>query len=176
MTGHVILDEVLHTPFERLHWLKGEFNSLFDLINERGGDATPLKNKVERLTQQADDLKDLQESYSDRITFVVQESRRIEVGIKLDKASNWLNAKGTHYNVMKAKLDQVESHREELLKELQSLYDEKKDLSCQMVAWEDLLQVAEQEVFDLQGQINTLNATEVIASPPKLAWKRLKLM
>ena len=30
------------------------------------------------------------------------------------------------------------------------------------MASEDLLQVAERELFDLQGQINTLNATEVI--------------
>jgi len=31
-----------------------------------------------------------------------------------------------------------------------------------MVANEDLLQVAGREVFDLQGEINTLNAAEVI--------------
>ena len=64
--------------------------------------------------------------------------------------------------MMKAKLEQVESWREELLKELQSLYDQKKDLSCQMMASEDLLQVVEREVFDLQGQIDTLNTTDVV--------------
>ena len=37
MTGQVIIDKVLRTPFERLHCLKGEFDSLYDLINERGG-------------------------------------------------------------------------------------------------------------------------------------------
>jgi len=63
MTGHVILDKVLRTPFERLHCLKGEFNCIYDLINEKGGDVTPLKNKIERLIQQANNLKDLQESY-----------------------------------------------------------------------------------------------------------------
>jgi len=67
MIGQVILDKVLRTPFERLHCLKGEFDSLYDLINDRGGDATPLKNKVEKLIQQANDLKDLQESYSNRM-------------------------------------------------------------------------------------------------------------
>ena len=35
MTGQVILDKVLRTPFERLHCLKGEFDSLYDLINDR---------------------------------------------------------------------------------------------------------------------------------------------
>ncbi|KAJ8426500.1 hypothetical protein Cgig2_020470 [Carnegiea gigantea] len=49
MTVQVILDKVFRTPFERLHYLKGEFDSLYNLINERGGDATPLKDKVERL-------------------------------------------------------------------------------------------------------------------------------
>jgi len=61
MTGQVILDKVLRTPFEGLHCLKGEFEILYDLINKRGGDATPSKNKVERLIQQATDPKDLQE-------------------------------------------------------------------------------------------------------------------
>ena len=49
MTCQVIRDKVLRTPFERLHCLKGEFDSLYDLINDRGGDATPLMNKVEKL-------------------------------------------------------------------------------------------------------------------------------
>ena len=123
MTGQVILDKVLRTPFERLRCLKGELDSLYDLINDRGGDATPLKNKVEKLIQQAHDLKDLQGSYSDRMTSEVRESRRIEVGGKLDKASNRLNAEGTRYNAMKAKLEQVESRDKELLKELQFLDD-----------------------------------------------------
>jgi len=65
----------------------------------------------------------------------------------------------------------VESRREELLKELQSLYDQKKDLSCQMVASEDLLQVAEREVFDLQSQIGTLKAVEVIDPASKASLK-----
>jgi len=58
---------VFHAPFERLHYLKGEFNSLYDLINERGGDATPLRNKVKRLIHKACDLKDPQESYFDQM-------------------------------------------------------------------------------------------------------------
>jgi len=109
MTGQVILDKVLCTLFERLHCLKGEFDSRYDLINERGADGTPLKNKVESLIQQANNLKDLQESYSDRMTSKVQESHRIEIGRKLDEATNRLNAEDTRYNAMKAKLEQVES-------------------------------------------------------------------
>jgi len=49
MIGQIILDKVLHTPLERVPCLKGEFVSLYDLINERGGDVTSLKNKVKRL-------------------------------------------------------------------------------------------------------------------------------
>jgi len=49
MTGQVILDKVLRTLFERLLFLKGDFDSLYDLINDRGGDVTPLKNKGEKL-------------------------------------------------------------------------------------------------------------------------------
>ncbi|KAJ8420953.1 hypothetical protein Cgig2_010782 [Carnegiea gigantea] len=53
------LAHVFCTPFERLYYLKGKFISLYDLINERGGEATPFKNKVDRLIHQARDLKDL---------------------------------------------------------------------------------------------------------------------
>ncbi|KAJ8426173.1 hypothetical protein Cgig2_021027 [Carnegiea gigantea] len=118
MTGQVILDKVLRTPFERLHCLKGEFDSLYDLIRERGGDTTLLKNKVERLIHQAGDLKDLQESYSDRMTIEVRESRRVEVSSKLDAASHQLDTEIARYNVLKAKLGEMDSRREGLLKEL----------------------------------------------------------
>jgi len=64
------------------------------------------------------------------MTFEVRESCRIEVGGKLDEAFNRLNAKGTCYNAMKAKLEQVESRCEELLKELQLLDDQRKYLNC----------------------------------------------
>ena len=74
MTGQVFLDKVLHTPFEGLHYLKGDFDSLYDLINERGSDETPSKNQVKKRIQRANDLKDLQESYFDRMTFEVRES------------------------------------------------------------------------------------------------------
>ena len=62
-----------------------------------------------------------------------------------------MDVEGTCYNAMKANWEQVESQCEELLKELQSLDDQKKDLSCQMVASESSLQEAKREVFDLQG-------------------------
>ncbi|KAJ8422461.1 hypothetical protein Cgig2_011973 [Carnegiea gigantea] len=172
MTGQVTLDKVLRTPFERLYCLKGEFDSLYDLIHERGGDATPLKNKVERLVHQACDLKDLQESYSDRMTVEVRESRRVEVGSKLDAASHQLDAEIARYNVLKAKLGEVDSRREEMLKELQSLDDQKKDLCCQVTTSEDSLQEAEQAVIDLKGQIDTLNAIEVIDPATKASLEK----
>ncbi|KAJ8426509.1 hypothetical protein Cgig2_013192 [Carnegiea gigantea] len=172
MTGQVILDNVLRTPFERLHCLKGEFDSLYDLIHERGGDATLLKNKVERLVHQACNLKDLQESYSDRMTIEVRESRRVEVGSKLDAASHQLDIEIAHYNALKAKLGEVDSRREELLKELQSLDDQKKDLCCQVTASEDSLQEVEQTVIDLKGQIDTLNAIEVIDPATKASLEK----
>ncbi|KAJ8436286.1 hypothetical protein Cgig2_023337 [Carnegiea gigantea] len=114
-----------------------------DLINERGGDATPLMSKVERLIHQACDLKDWQESYSDRMT------------TELDTGS-------THCNVLKAKLGQVESRREKLLKELQSL-DVKRRTS--VVKW----WLAERAVIGLEGQINTLN-TIVVTDPTTNAY------
>ncbi|KAJ8420712.1 hypothetical protein Cgig2_006264 [Carnegiea gigantea] len=155
MIDQVILDKVFHTPFERLHYLEGEFDNLYNLINERGGDATPLKDK-------ACDLKDLQESYSDQMTIEVQESRRIEVGTKLNEVSHHLDTESTRYSALKAKLGQVDSRCEELLKELQCLDNQRKDLSCRVAASEDLLQEAERAVIDLKGQIDTLNAIKVI--------------
>jgi len=52
------------------------------------------------------------------------------------------------------------------------LDDQKKDLICQMVISEDLLQVVEREVFDLQGQIDTLNAAEVTNPTMKASLKK----
>ncbi|KAJ8425953.1 hypothetical protein Cgig2_016233 [Carnegiea gigantea] len=137
MTGQVILDKVLRIPFERLYCLKGEFDSLYDLIHERGGDATPLKNKVERLVHKACDLKDLQESYSDRMTIEVRESRRVEVGSKLDAASHQLDTEIARYNVLKAKLGEVDS-----------------------------------SIIDWKGQIDSLNAIEVIDPATKASLEK----
>jgi len=134
MTCQVILDMEFRIPFERLHYLNGEFDSLYDLINERRGDATPL-----RRIHQACDLKDLQESYFDRMTTKVRESRHIEVGSKLNEASHQLDIESTHYNAVKGKLELVDSRHKELLKKLKSLDDQKKDLSCQVAVSEDLL-------------------------------------
>ena len=52
------------------------------------------------------------------MTAEVQESCHIEVASKLDEASNWLNIEGTRYNGIKAKLKQVDSRCEILIKEL----------------------------------------------------------
>ncbi|KAJ8438376.1 LOW QUALITY PROTEIN: hypothetical protein Cgig2_006294 [Carnegiea gigantea] len=166
MTAQVIMDKVFHTPFERLHCVKGDFDSLYNLINARGGDATPLKNKVEKLIHQACDLKDLQNSYSEGM---ITESRHIELDSKLNEASHWLDIESTHYNALKAKLE-----REELLKELLSFDDQKKDLSYQVVANEGLREEAEREVIGLRGQINTINAIEVIDPATKASLERTK--
>jgi len=50
----------------------------------------------------------------------------------------------------------------------------KKDLSCQMVASEDLLQVAKRELFDLESQIDTLNAAEVIDLATRVSLEKTK--
>ena len=57
-------------------------------------------------------------------------------------------------------------------KEVQSLDDQKNDFNCQMVISEDLLQVVEREVFDLQGQIDTLDAAEVIDPTTKASLEK----
>ena len=53
----------------------------------------------------------------------------MEVQGKLDDAFHRLNTGGAHYEAKGVELKQVESRREELLKELQLLEDQKKDLS-----------------------------------------------
>ncbi|KAJ8424444.1 hypothetical protein Cgig2_003061 [Carnegiea gigantea] len=121
--------EALLPPPSFKSFTRREFDSLYGLIYERGGDATPLKNKVERLIQQARDLKDQQEMYSDRMTI---------------------------------ELEAVQSRHEELLKEFQSLEDQKKGLNSSVVVSEHLLQEIKREVIDLQGQIDKINAAKVI--------------
>ena len=54
----------------------------------------------------------------------VRESRLVEVGSKLNEASYQLEIESTRYNVLKTKLEQVDSRDEELLKGLQSLDDQ----------------------------------------------------
>ncbi|KAJ8422372.1 hypothetical protein Cgig2_006442 [Carnegiea gigantea] len=122
-----------------------KFDNLYDLINEREGNATLSKNKVERLIHQ-----------------LLRPNDCREVGSQLNDASHQLDAENTHYKELKAKLGQVASRIEELQKDLQSLDGQKKDLSCQAVPSEDLLQEAEQAVIDLKRQIDTLSAIEII--------------
>ncbi|KAJ8436963.1 hypothetical protein Cgig2_018910 [Carnegiea gigantea] len=62
--GKVILDKVCHSPFDGLPSLRGDFDSLYATILQRGVDVSPLKSKVEGLIKQACDFKDLQQSYS----------------------------------------------------------------------------------------------------------------
>ncbi|KAJ8430787.1 hypothetical protein Cgig2_023281 [Carnegiea gigantea] len=125
--GKAILDKVCRTPFDRLPSLRGDFDSLYATILQRG---------------------------------------------KLDEASRQVNTEGTHYEAKAAELKHVESRRQELLKELQLLEDQQKELSSQVAASEHLLQEAEREVIDLQGQIEVLNATEVMDAATKASLEK----
>ena len=168
----VVLDKVCRTPFDGLPSLKGDFDSLYATILQRGVDVTPLESKVEGLIKQACDFKDLQQSYSGRTSVEEHDTCRMEVQGKLDEASHRLNIEGAHYEAKTAELKHVESRRQELLKELQLLEDQKKDLSSQVVASKHLLQEAEREVIDLQGQIDILNATEVMDAATKASLEK----
>ena len=55
---------------------------------------------------------------------------------------------------------------------MQFLGGQKKDPSCQMVISEDLLQVVQREVFDLEGQIDTLNAAQVTDTAMKASLEK----
>ncbi|KAJ8440281.1 hypothetical protein Cgig2_031595 [Carnegiea gigantea] len=55
--GKVILDKVCHTPFDGLPSLKGDFDSLYAAILQRGVDVTPLESKVKGLIKQECDFK-----------------------------------------------------------------------------------------------------------------------
>ncbi|KAJ8426539.1 hypothetical protein Cgig2_002059 [Carnegiea gigantea] len=123
---------------------------------------TPLESKVEGLIKQACDFKDLQQSYSDRTFAEEHDTCRMEVQGKLDEASRRLNTEGGHYEVTTAVLKHVELRHQKLLKELQLLEEQRKDLSSQVAASEHLLHEAKREVINLQGQIDILNATEVM--------------
>ncbi|KAJ8423785.1 hypothetical protein Cgig2_018444 [Carnegiea gigantea] len=149
---------VCHTPFDGLPSLKGDFDSLYATILQRGIDITPLETKVEGLIKQACDFKDLQQSYFGRTSAEERDTCRLEVQGMLDEASRRLNTDGAYYEVKTAELQHVESRHQKLLKELQLLEEQQKDLSSQGAASEHLLQEAEWEVIDLQGQIDILNA------------------
>jgi len=69
----------------------------------------------------------------------------------------------------------VDSRHKVLLKELQSLDDQKKDLSSQVVASGDLLQEVERTFIDLKGQINTLNVIEVIDPTTKASLEKTEV-
>ncbi|KAJ8423973.1 hypothetical protein Cgig2_008748 [Carnegiea gigantea] len=170
--GKAILDKVCRTPFDKLPSLRGDFDSLYATILQRGVDVTPLESRVEGLIRQACDFKDLQQSYSGRISAEEHNNCRMEVQGKLDEASRQVNTEGTHYEAKAAELKHVESRRQELLKELQLLEDQQKELSSQVAASEHLLQEAEREVIDLQGQIEVLNATEVMDAATKASLEK----
>jgi len=64
-------------------------------------------------------------------------------------------------------MKQVKSRCEELLKELSSLDDQKKEVSYQVVTRKDLLQDFKWEVIDLLGRIDTINGVEVVEPATK---------
>ncbi|KAJ8433884.1 hypothetical protein Cgig2_004606 [Carnegiea gigantea] len=143
-----ILDKVCLTSFDGLPSLRGDFDSLYTTILQRGVDVIALESKVE-----ACDFKDLQQSYSGRISAEEHNNCHMEVQGKLDEASRRLNTEGTHYEAKAAELKHVESRRQELLKELQLLEDQQKELSS-------------------QGQIEVLNATEMMDAATKASLEK----
>ncbi|KAJ8447538.1 hypothetical protein Cgig2_031151 [Carnegiea gigantea] len=144
-----ILDKVCRTPFDGLPSLKGDFDSLYATILQRGVDVTPLESTIEGLIKQACDFKGLQHSYPGRASAEEHDTCRMEVQGKLDEASRQLNTEGTHYEAKTAELKHVESS-------------------------EHLLQEAEREVIDLQGQIDILNATEAMDVATKASLEKAK--
>ncbi|KAJ8424573.1 hypothetical protein Cgig2_023569 [Carnegiea gigantea] len=170
--GKAIIDKVCRTPFDGLPSLRGDFDSLYATILQRGVDVIPLESKVKGLIRQACDFNDLQQSYSGQISVEVHNNCRMKVQGKFDEASHRLNTEGTHYEAKAAKLKHVESRRQELLKKLQLLEDQQKELSSQVAANEHLLQEAEREVIDLQCQIEVLNATEVMDAATKASLEK----
>ena len=109
--GKAILNKVCHTPFDVLASRKGDFDSLYANILQRGVEVTPFESKVEGLIKQACDFKDLQQSYSGRTSAEEYDTCHMEVQGKLDEASRRLNTEGAHYEVKTAKLKHVESRR-----------------------------------------------------------------
>ena len=70
---------------------------------------------------------------------------------------------GLHFrDFFRTKLSSINKTQDQYAKEVQSLDDQKKDLGCQTLISEYLLLVIQQEVFNLQGLINTLNVSDVI--------------
>ncbi|KAJ8424223.1 hypothetical protein Cgig2_011634 [Carnegiea gigantea] len=106
----------------------------------KGVDIIPLKSK----------------SYFGQTSAEKHDSSRVEVQGKLDETSHQLNTEGAHYQAKMVELKRAW----ELLKELQFLEDQKKDLSSQVVGGEHLLQEAERK-------IGMLNATKVMDAAPK---------
>ncbi|KAJ8424596.1 hypothetical protein Cgig2_028656 [Carnegiea gigantea] len=140
--GQAILDKVSRTPFNELPSLKGV-------------DATPVQNRIVGLIKQTFHFKDLLESYYSQMTAKEQDSYRIKVQGKLVDASQQLNAEDICYKAPMAELKQVESRREELLKELQLLEDQKID-----------------RMIDLQGQIDIIIAIKVMNAATKTSLEK----
>ncbi|KAJ8434936.1 LOW QUALITY PROTEIN: hypothetical protein Cgig2_023933 [Carnegiea gigantea] len=94
---------------------------------------------------------------------------RIEVQDKLDEASHRLNIEGAHYKTKTVELKQVELRCEKLLKELQLLEDQKKDLSTQWPVSICLKKLSEKL---LTCKIDILNATEVMDAATKASLEK----
>ncbi|KAJ8431639.1 hypothetical protein Cgig2_001962 [Carnegiea gigantea] len=75
----VILDKVCRIPFDGLPSLKGDFDSIYATILQRGVGVTPLESKVEGLINQACDFKDLQQSYCGLTSTEEPDNCRMEV-------------------------------------------------------------------------------------------------
>ncbi|KAJ8431890.1 LOW QUALITY PROTEIN: hypothetical protein Cgig2_009957 [Carnegiea gigantea] len=164
--GKAILDKVCRTPFDGIPSFKGDFDSLYATILQRGVDVTPLESKVEGLIKQACDLKDLQQSYSGRTSAEEHDTYRMEV-----QGSRRLNTEGAHYEAKTAELKHVESRRQELLKELQLLEEQQKDLTSQRLASICFKKLSEKSLIH---KIDILSATEVIDDATKASLEKIE--
>ncbi|KAJ8442617.1 hypothetical protein Cgig2_008393 [Carnegiea gigantea] len=91
-----ILDKVSRTPFDGLPSLKGDFDSLYATIIQRGVNVTLLQSRVKGTYNRAPSVEHLLKN-------------KIAVAWrcgKLDKASHRLNIKGNHYETKAAELKQ----------------------------------------------------------------------
>ncbi|KAJ8427303.1 hypothetical protein Cgig2_002215 [Carnegiea gigantea] len=145
----VKLDKLSCTPFNGLPFLKGDFDNLYATILQRGVNVTPSESKVKGLIKQACDFKDIQHSYTGRTSTEEQDSRRMEVQGKFDKASHRLNTKGAHYKAKATELKQV-------------------------AASKHLLQEIKLEVIDFQVYIDIISATELMDAATKATLEKIE--
>ncbi|KAJ8425548.1 hypothetical protein Cgig2_032885 [Carnegiea gigantea] len=131
--GKAILDKVSHSPFDRLPSLKGDFDSLYAAILQSVINVLLQRARLKGLIRQACDFQDY-----NRATLVKHPLKNM---IVIAWRLNW--------------------RHEELLKELQLLDDQKKDLSCQVVVGKHLLQEDQIDIFDATKVMDVATTTSL---------------